>query len=137
MKHFSFVFLSLCMIFIITAGNAGTIPAVGSVNSNFTLTPRTIHLTSSAKPSIESGYSEKKSSRDKKGIITGVVMIGCGALLSYAGQELGDDYYDKYQKSAFTENTDKLRRKVNGCNVLRIGGAVVAGTGLFVMVFSF
>jgi hypothetical protein len=84
-------------------------------------------------------YSEtsEDGGRQKPGIITGSIMIFGGGLLYLAGHIMAYRTYDDYKKSAFTEQTDRLRRKVNIFNGMRIGGGVIGGAGLLVLVFSF
>lgn len=74
---------------------------------------------------------------NRNALITGIVLATGGACISLAGHLIGEAYYDKYKKSAFTENTDKLRNDVQMFNVMRIGGGVIGAAGLILIIFSF
>jgi len=137
MKHPIQLVITIISTLFVNAIHAGD-PALVNSNISLVLNTDAIQISCSAGPDIGIKSNDKKSAGlNKAGIITGTALIFCGAALSYAGQKLGNEYYARYKKSAFTENTDILRRNVIGCNVLRIGGAVIAGTGLVVFVFSF
>ncbi len=80
---------------------------------------------------------DEQSPPKKGGIVAGSIMITSGAALAIIGHYAGKESYNRYKKSAFTENTDQLRNRVNGFNAMRITGGILAGAGLIVIVVSF
>ncbi len=80
---------------------------------------------------------DRKSSLNVRGVISGILIMTAGTVLSVNGYFSGEDHYSRYKKSAFTVNTDRIRRKVVISNLKCIGGGVIAGTGLLVTIFSF
>jgi hypothetical protein len=100
------------------------------------LLPTSSQLTES-RPSIGMLSKDKKQTTNHNGIVSGIIMISSGTIIALTSHFVGEDYYDKYKKSAFTENTDRLRKKVTACNALQIGGGVLAGAGFIVMMVSF
>ncbi|NLP04281.1 MAG: hypothetical protein GX089_17445 [Fibrobacter sp.] len=93
-----------------------------------------IQLFSGSNPVIN---IDEQSSPKKGGIVVGSLMITSGTVLTVVGYYVGKESYSRYKKSAFTENTDQLRKKVNGFNAMRITGGILAGAGLIVIVVSF
>jgi hypothetical protein len=71
------------------------------------------------------------------GIVAGAVLISGGMAMGIAGQLLGKRAYHKYIRSAFTDNTDRLHKRVVKYNVMRVAGGVCGGTGLLVLIISF
>lgn len=72
-----------------------------------------------------------------RGIFSGILLIAAGTVLSVNGYYNGEEHYRSYKNSAFTENTDRKRRKVVISNLKCIGGGVIAGSGLLVTILSF
>ncbi len=110
--------------------NPGTLifPPYNNLNVNFS--------TTEANNAIQNKQSDK-SGVSGTAIISGSIMVAGGAVLCAGGYYLGRIYYDRYRKSAFTENTDMYRKRVTGCKILGIGGAVIGGTGVLVFSFAF
>jgi hypothetical protein len=71
------------------------------------------------------------------GIVVGALLLSGGFAAGITGQILGKKTYSKYLNSAFTKNTDRLRKSVMKYNVMRFFGGISAGTGFFILVFSF
>jgi hypothetical protein len=71
------------------------------------------------------------------GIVVGALLLSGGFATGITGQILGKRTYNKYLKSAFTRNTDKLHKNVMKYNTMRLFGGIAAGTGFFILVFSF
>lgn len=80
---------------------------------------------------------ETKKTNNHSGIVSGIIMISSGTIIALTSHYIGKDYYDQYSKSAFTENTERLRKRVRVYNAMQIGGGVLAGTGFIVMMVSF
>jgi hypothetical protein len=70
-------------------------------------------------------------------IITGGVLIMGGGALYCAGHLLAFRTYNDYKRSAFTEYTDPLRRRLLAFNGMRVGGGVLAGIGGIYLAVSF
>jgi hypothetical protein len=139
MKHPLSLFLPVIVTLIVNTCHADDTVLINSSYIFTYLNYNAARITLSVDPNLDlkDGNNKESPSVNKHGIFTGAVLIACGAALGYTGHKLGKEYYARYKKSAFTENTDILRKEVVGCNMLRIGGAVVAGTGVLVIVFSF
>ncbi len=90
-----------------------------------------------SRPVIGMLSKDTKQTNNHNGIVSGIIMISSGTIIALTSHFVGEDYYDKYKKSAFTENTNRLRKKVTACNALQIGGGVLAGAGFIVMMVSF
>ncbi|MBN1760999.1 MAG: hypothetical protein JW863_21910 [Chitinispirillaceae bacterium] len=77
----------------------------------------------------------------KKPSVPGIAVgIGCmtgGALFSVYHYTRAKSIYEKYEKSAFTDNTKELHREVKRRDLFCILGGVAAWAGLFTMVVSF
>lgn len=71
------------------------------------------------------------------GIVVGSLLLSGGVAAGITGQILGKKAYSKYLNSAFTTNTDRLHKRVVEYNVMRFVGGISAGTGFFILVFSF
>ncbi|MBN1576178.1 MAG: hypothetical protein JW913_06500 [Chitinispirillaceae bacterium] len=93
--------------------------------------------TGSERVPVLSSSSSRDEGPKKSGLITGGVMIFGGGVLYLVGHLFAYRTYDDYEKSAFTEYTDQLRRKLIIYNGMRIGGGVIGGIGIIVMAASF
>ena len=100
----------------------------------FSFDPGKIQFSSTLGPEIN---IDEQSAPKTGAIVAGTVMVTGGAVLAAIGQYAGKKNYDRYKYSAFTVNTDRFRSKVTQYNVMRIGGGVLAGTGMLVIVLSF
>jgi hypothetical protein len=89
------------------------------------------------KPDFSFGSENEEHHSKPGGIVTGAVLISAGAAMGISGQILGKQAYHRYLRSAFTSNTNRLRQRVNGFNVLRVAGGICGGAGLFIVIFSF
>ena len=80
-------------------------------------------------------------SEKKKPSVPGIAIgIGCmagGAVFSVYNYTRARAEYDRYRKSAFTDNTKGLRREVRRRDLYCVLGAVAAGLGLVTVVVSF
>ena len=138
MKNLMFQLIIVSIISTVCTINAQPNSQVINVNSLPGLNPQlapTVHASWSGKEELK--VPDDKKTSGKKGIVSGIFMISGGAVLFAAGQILGDEAYDKYKKSAFTVNTDRLRQKVHLYNALRNTGGVIGGAGIIVLAFSF
>ena len=100
----------------------------------FSFDPGKIQLSSTSGPEIN---IDEQGAPKTGAIVAGTVMVTGGVVLAAIGQYAGKKNYDRYKNSAFTVNTDRFRSKVTQYNVMRIGGGVLAGTGMLVIVLSF
>lgn len=136
MKKSKIIYSLFCLVSYVMISHADDHIKISNSPSFYDQTSMQAKLTISTDP-FEKLAAEENKSAHSRGILSGVMMISGGAALYMAGHFLGSEYYEKYKKSAFTENTDKLRKKVVVCNAMRIGGGVLGGAGLLVLVLSF
>jgi hypothetical protein len=127
----------ICTFFIVNTIGAQPISDIRSEHFLSSLTMNSMPLAPEARQKIRLVNESESYTPNKKQLASGVVMITAGAILSASGYYFGEKYYSKYQKSAFTENSRDLRKKVIAFNVMAVGGGVIAGTGLLVLVLSF
>jgi hypothetical protein len=100
--------------------------------------PPLMQVNSISKPTPEVfRVAGEKENSNRNGIVSGIGMISGGAILFAVGHIRGREAYSDYKKSAFTSNTDDLRKKVQIYNALRITGGVIGGAGIIVLVVSF
>lgn len=71
------------------------------------------------------------------GIVAGSLLLSGGVVSGITGQILGKKVYSKYRGSAFTNNTDRLHKRVKQYNTIRAAGGICAGFGTFILIFSF
>jgi hypothetical protein len=88
-------------------------------------------------PDLHLSRKDTRQSSNRRGIVSGSLLLTIGGLTSLAGHLAGEYTHNLYSGSAFTKNSDSLRRKVYVCKIVRAGGAVVGATGLVVLVLSF
>ncbi|HMA64130.1 MAG TPA: hypothetical protein VKO63_02985 [Chitinispirillaceae bacterium] len=136
MKHlFCIMILSCISLYSV---NAATVSERYSINSMLNFNPHLMQLNSISKPAPEVfRVSGEKENSNRNGIVSGIGMISGGAILFAIGHIRGRDAYSDYKKSAFTNNTDDLRKKVQIYNALRIAGGVIGGAGIVVLAVSF
>jgi hypothetical protein len=88
-------------------------------------------------PDFSAEYDKEEHKCKPGGIVVGSLLLSGGVAVGITGQLLGKKTYSKYNQSAFTENTDKLRERMIKYNAMRIIGSICAGTGFFILIFSF
>jgi hypothetical protein len=88
-------------------------------------------------PDFSAEYDNDEHQIKPVGIVAGTLLLSGGVGAGIAGQILGKKVYSKYLKSAFTDNTDRLRKRVVRYNVMRVAGGICAGAGTFILIFSF
>ncbi len=100
---------------------------------------RYIAIVDNSSPTI--GYSAENGKDEHQmrpgGIVVGSLLLSGGFAAGITGQILGKKAYSKYLRSAFTDNTDRLRKRVTQYNIMRVAGGICAGTGTFILIFSF
>jgi hypothetical protein len=136
MKRIAFELVIPCILLIAVEGfsqstvDLGTTPLSGgqykSVNNSVQL-----------KPDVSFDNKSEESHSKPGGIVAGTVLISGGMAMGIAGQLLGKRAYHKYIRSAFTDNTNRLHKRVVKYNVMRVAGGICGGTGLFVLIISF
>lgn len=71
------------------------------------------------------------------GIVIGTGMVAGGAVFSVYNYQRAKVRYKKYEKSAFTENTTRLRSDIRKRNLFCVLGGVLAGMGAIGITVSF
>lgn len=83
---------------------------------------------------LADGNDDKPST---PGIAIGIGCITGGAIFSIYNYTRAKAEYERYRKSAFTDNTKELRREVRRRDLFCVLGAVASGLGLVTVVVSF
>jgi hypothetical protein len=69
--------------------------------------------------------------------ITGLILVAGGGMMAYYFDHKADEAYGDYEKSAFTENTEALRKDVGAYDRGKFICMGLAGAGLVLIVLSF
>ncbi|HEX2960116.1 MAG TPA: hypothetical protein VHO70_25000 [Chitinispirillaceae bacterium] len=88
-------------------------------------------------PDFSAEYDKEEHRSKPGGIVAGSLLLSGGIAMGITGQIIGKKTYSKYLRSAFTDNTNRLRKRVMKYNVMRVAGGICAGSGLFILIFSF
>ncbi|NLL14650.1 MAG: hypothetical protein GX267_14700 [Fibrobacter sp.] len=135
MKLFNLFLLSVCIAYCSSNAQIATETDEIFNPAKITLQMPSAKFATSLEPTFH--HENQKQSLGIKGIVSGILLIAAGTVLSVNGYYCGESHYKRYKKSAFTENTDRIRRKIVYSNLKCVGGGVIAGTGLLVTIFSF
>lgn len=135
MKLFSLFLLAVCITYC--SSNAQTAIETDEIfnPAKITLKMPSAQFATSLEPNLH--HENQKQLSSIKGLVSGILLVAAGTVLTMNGYHNGEIHYNRYKKSAFTENTDRIPRKVVYSKLKIIGGGVIAGTGVMVTIFSF
>jgi hypothetical protein len=88
-------------------------------------------------PAVLFAMPPEKDRHKYPGIIAGGILLFGGGMLYFLGHTLAVRTYDDYRESAFTAQTDKLRRQMYIYNGMRVGGGIAGVFGTIILVTSF
>jgi hypothetical protein len=84
------------------------------------------------------GYCEERPNKKKLfPVVVGVALTVSGAAYAVYHNRIAQSKYDAYQKSAFTDNTNELRRDVAEHELHTMVGGAVAGVGFLTLTIAF